>query len=128
MKKRCSTHNLPDYKNYKQRNITICDRWLNSAKNFIEDMGPAPTKEHTLERINNNKDYYPDNCRWATRVEQNRNQRSNVWFECDGKKLLQSDAAQMFGVSQSYITNQRKLGFTHEQIITKLKYKHLKPG
>lgn len=77
MKTRCSNKNDKyKYGIYGGRGITICDRWLNSFENFLEDMGKRP-KNHTLDRIDSTGNYEPDNCRWATPLQQARNRRLN---------------------------------------------------
>lgn len=75
MKQRCLNPNFPGYHNYGGRGITICQRWIESFINFYNDMGKRPTPEHSVERIDNNRGYYPDNCKWGTKLEQIVNRR-----------------------------------------------------
>jgi len=75
MKGRCTRPNLRSYRYYGARGIRVCERWMNSFSAFMEDMGPKPTPKHTIDRINNDGNYEPGNCRWATMSEQNKNKR-----------------------------------------------------
>lgn len=83
MKSRCLNENDKDYKNYGGRGITICDRWI-SFFNFLEDMGERP-HGMTIDRIDTNGDYTPDNCRWATPKTQANNTRYNYYVEHNGE-------------------------------------------
>lgn len=76
MRSRCSCVTGSSYKNYGGRGIRVCERW-NSFTNFLSDMGPRPSKNHSIDRINNDGNYEPSNCRWATWKEQQSNRRTS---------------------------------------------------
>lgn len=72
---RCTKPHLKVFPSYGGRGIKVCDRWLESFENFLEDMGERPSPVHSLDRVDNNGDYEKSNCRWATKVVQNHNKR-----------------------------------------------------
>jgi hypothetical protein len=73
MMSRCYNPKSSGYKYYGGRGITVCERWKNSSNSFMEDMGPRPSPKHSVDRINNDGNYEPSNCRWATWKEQANN-------------------------------------------------------
>jgi hypothetical protein len=75
MKQRCSNPKHRSFKNYGGRGIRVCKQWSESFQAFLQDMGPKPSNEHSLDRIDPDGSYGPGNCRWATIVDQNLNQR-----------------------------------------------------
>jgi|688.fasta_scaffold540352_3 hypothetical protein len=78
MKERCYNKNASYYNNYGGRGIVICDEWINSFITFYNDMGPIPSKNHSIDRINNDGPYSKENCRWATYQQQSSNNRANL--------------------------------------------------
>jgi hypothetical protein len=97
MLNRCRNPNSEHYHNYGGRGISVCDRWQ-SFENFYADMWPTRFAGGSLERIDNDGNYEPDNCRWATASEQGRNRRTNVFYSLDGKTKCLKDWATDTGV------------------------------
>lgn len=117
MKSRCLKPERKDYKDYGARGISICDRWMD-FENFFADMGGPPTTRHSLERIDNSRGYGPDNCKWATRKEQNRNKRSNRLLSYDGKTQCLSAWSDEYGIGTSTIMKRIKLGWTVDRALS----------
>lgn len=103
IKQRCLNPNSDAYKHYGGRGITVCDRWLgkDGLENFISDMGPRPSPEHTIDREDNSMGYSPDNCRWATAKEQANNTRRNTFIEFDGQTKTLIEWATIYGIKSS---------------------------
>lgn len=118
MKKRCLNKNTPNYRIYGGRGITICKRWLISFKNFLADMGDCPSKEHTIERIDNNGNYEPTNCKWATRLEQSKNTRRSVKLTFRGETKVAKDWATQLGISEGALKRRLERGWTLEEALT----------
>jgi len=86
---------------------------------FFADMGECPTPSHTLDRIDNDGNYEPDNCRWATRHEQRVNQRGrSTWVEAFGRKMNLTDTAKHYGVNRERLKYRLEIGWPHERAIT----------
>lgn len=117
MRNRCEDKNNRYFPRYGGRGIQVCERWDVYA-NFLDDMGRKPTKSHSLDRINNDLDYTPDNCRWATKVEQTRNRNMTKWIEFNGKRQLLCDWANDLGVDYRVLYQRIRLGWSIEKALT----------
>lgn len=106
VKNRCYNQGQPNYVNYGARGIRMCEEWLNSFENFREwAMSSGYTDDLTIERIDNSKDYGPDNCRWATRAEQSRNTRRNHLFTYEGRTQVLTDWCAELGLNFHTVEN-----------------------
>lgn len=99
MKQRCNNKKDPTYLNYGNRGITVCKRWF-IFENFLKDMGEPPTKNHSLDRVNNNGNYCKNNCRWATKKQQQGNMRSNHMIVFSGQTKCIAEWARKTGIGQ----------------------------
>jgi hypothetical protein len=104
MRDRCTNSNASRWEDYGQRGISVCPRWLESFENFFEDMGPRPEGK-TLDRINGDGNYEPENCRWATDEEQANNKSNTRWLEYDGERLPIRLWAKKLGLKMSTLKN-----------------------
>lgn len=97
MRTRCNKPYAVGYHDYGGRGIRVCERWNSSFENFLADMGERPAGM-TLDRIDVNGDYRPENCRWATPLEQASNRRNNRMVEVHGRLVTVSEAARIIGI------------------------------
>ena len=84
------------------RGISVCSRWDDFSK-FLSDMGEKPTPKHTLDRINNDGGYCPENCRWATRSEQRKNSRSATYYTINGESKCLTDWCGIYGMNKNTV-------------------------
>lgn len=116
MKSRCLNPNRNCYKDYGGRGIGICEVWLN-FEGFLKDMGGSYETGLTLERKDNMLGYSPENCKWATRAEQNSNTRRNLKLEYQGKIYTERQLADLTGTPRTTIQARRKKGLVGEELI-----------
>lgn len=118
MKDRCLNPNCHAYKYYGGRGIKICERWKNSFEDFLEDIGKRPSKNHSLDRYpNNDGDYEPGNVRWATKMQQSGNLRSNRWVEHEGDRMILSEWGRLLNVNPATLGKFLNKGGTMEAAI-----------
>lgn len=117
MRQRCLRPDQRQYKDYGGRGISVCVRW-NVFENFLADMGPRPSGR-SLDRINNDGDYEPGNCRWATRTQQQRNRRDVRPITFQGRTMLISDWAKEIGVKTNTLQSRLDVyGWTLKRAMT----------
>lgn len=120
IKFRCFNSRHKSYANYGGRGITICDRWRESFDNFLADMGHRPSDKHSIDRIDNDGNYEPTNCRWAVVVEQLSNRRNNVLVTRDGVTMTATEFAAQNGISRQALYTRLGRGQTMEHAISAL--------
>jgi hypothetical protein len=131
MKERCRNPRDRYYKDYGGRGIFVCQEWLGKSgfQKFLEDMGPKPSRSHTIDRREVNGPYSAKNCRWATPGEQQRNKRINIFVRVGGKKMCLTEACLDLGLSYSgvYARMVRKKLSPEEAILRDRRYKNIRP-
>lgn len=116
MHNRCNRETGPNFKHYRGRGIVVCPRWA-SFPDFLEDMGPRPTPKHTLERINNEEGYSPENCCWVTMSEQLQNTRRTHFLTIGGRTMSVAAWARETGISRDTLGHRSGLGLSDEQLL-----------
>lgn len=119
MKRRCNSPTTVGYQRYGGRGIKMHQEWQDSFESFLACMGRRPSPKHTIDRIDNNGNYEPDNCRWATRKEQSRNLRTNRMVRVNGRLITLAEAAEISGLKYNTLVARLRRGSTIEQATAK---------
>lgn len=113
---RCESPSFPQWADYGGRGISVCDRWRKSFPAFVKDMGERPIGCQ-LDRKDNDGNYDPDNCKWSTRTEQQRNRRTTVKVTIDGHQYLLAELASLSKLKPDTIAGRARKGLTLEQVL-----------
>lgn len=130
MKNRCNNPNATQWRWYGGRGISVCTQWDRFAQ-FFADMGTAPSEQHTIERIDNDGNYEPSNCRWATMREQGKNKRprcTTVYLTYRDETLSVTEWAKKLGMPRHTIYGRIKAGWDVESILTLEAHMGMSPG
>lgn len=116
---RCTDPSFIEFDCYGGRGISVCARWggENGFQNFLADMGLRPSKDHSLDRIDNDGNYYPENCKWSTRQEQSRNRSTTRTITANGISKCLAEWSIETGIHTSTIFNRIRLGWTPEEAV-----------
>jgi hypothetical protein len=117
MLQRCLNQKAVMYPLYGGRGIRVCKRWM-AFENFLADMGKPPSPQHTLDRINNNGDYAPENCRWATMKEQTRNRRKTPMVTWRGKTQSVTAWEEELGFPRYFLGSRLHFGWTMDEAVS----------
>ncbi len=116
---RCHNPKNPSYRNYGKRGITVCDEWKNDVNSFMEWANKNGYSDNlSIDRIDNNKGYSPDNCRWADRETQGNNKRNNIILEYHGERKTITQWSKIIGISRGTLAGRYYSGWSVEKILT----------
>lgn len=119
---RCYCKSNKSYGRYGERGIKMCDRWYNSPngfKNFIEDMGDRPSSEHSIERIDVDGDYSPENCKWVTNIVQANNKRNSAKYTYEGETKTITEWGREYGININTIHHRWDRGIRGDKLFYK---------
>jgi len=128
MKSRCNNPKASGYRDYGAKGIKVCERW-DIFENFVADMGERPGPEYSIERLDRTKNYCVENCKWATRLEQNRNRSMCIYITIEGKKQTVKEWAIEKGIKRQTIESRLKRGWSKydavmQPVVKGQKFKH----
>ena len=115
---RCANKNSRDFLRYGGRGIKVCERWLHSYENFLMDMWRKPSPKHSLDRIDVNGNYCPENCRWATPRQQANNKRNNRYLVFNDRRMTLTQWSEEVGLGKTTVKERLNRGWTIEQSLT----------
>lgn len=118
IRRRCNDPGRPGFRDYGGRGIRICNRWIDFA-NFLTDMGKRPSPEHSIDRINNDGDYEPSNCRWATPKEQSNNRRSNHYITIEGETMTIAQWCEKYDIPDTTFHNRLRRGWRGQSLLSR---------
>jgi hypothetical protein len=118
IRSRCNLPTNDAYHLYGGRGIRVCDRWMESFANFLEDMGRAPSRKHSIDRKDNNGNYEPGNCRWTTMRVQSNNTRRTLFLTIDGVTKCLTDWATEYNIPPMTIRGRLRVGKGHKESVT----------
>lgn len=127
MLKRCRESAHKHFHRYGGRGISVCDRWL-SFENFYADMGPRPSPQHSIDRIDNDGNYEPANCRWATAVDQQNNRSTNIVLSLNGRSQSVALWARELGIPENTLRARVRHGWADEDVLLRPVTKRADPG
>lgn len=105
MKARCYNPNHKDFKYYQEKGIQICQLWLYDFEEFYRDMGPKPTPKHSIDRIDSDNNYCPNNCRWATDKTQSNNRSGLKWITYKGETKTLQEWSEIIGINVNTLSS-----------------------
>jgi hypothetical protein len=114
IRQRCCNPRHGRFQDYGARGIGVCPQWCGPGgfARFLADMGPRPSAQHSIERLDNDGPYAPDNCCWATMREQRRNRRDSVWVIFDGEPELLVDLCAHLGLDRNLVNGRLRMGWS----------------
>jgi len=118
IKMRCYNKKNKRYERYGGRGITVCDKWLNDYSQFLKDMGRRPDDCSSIDRIDNDGNYEPGNCKWANVYDQAKNKSNNVMLTLNGKTTHLLEWERITGIKERTIARRLKIGWSHEKALT----------
>lgn len=118
LRQRCYNPNAQQFDNYGSRGIIVCQKWRDSFEAFFEDMGCRPSDDHSIHRVDNDGNYEPGNCVWATTEEQARHRRSNRALTFNGETRCLAEWAEQCGLPRDTLHKRLARGWTLERSLT----------